>query len=409
MWKRFQRMLRCPQCAGDLRLSVFAEHDVPLGPNHVSIARECGLFDADFSIYVDAGLLACDMCEVCYPIVSGLPVLLPYATKLHDEFARRFRSELSGLKREFSFARREPAAGERFVQSSFSTEWLAYDFDGVIWEMDYHDHERRFLIELGDYRPQRRCSTFLEVGCGIGITTQLAQQNFHGDAVGIDLSLAALRATARHRTNPFLHFVQGSVFYMPFSPESFDTIYSPGVLHHTHSTARAFASLATFCQPGGSAYLWVYGPRSKDDTPLRRGLFILERAVRRLLRGRAEGAVAKVLLACIAPGYMAFNWSRRLRDRTIQPYNFRRALHAARDRFTPEFAHRHNDAEVREWFEAAGFIDVEVVDWRAMPSADHDDYRRNTGVRGRKPRPPDSRAPAFMARVATAGAASEQG
>jgi hypothetical protein len=81
---------------------------------------------------------------------------------------------------------------------------------------------------------------------------------------------------------------------------------------------------------------------------------------------------------------MAFNRLRRFSDASIQPYNFQRALHAARDRFTPEYAHRHDSGEVMTWFRAAGFEHVEAVDWREMPSADHDDYRRNTGVRGRK-------------------------
>jgi ubiquinone/menaquinone biosynthesis C-methylase UbiE/uncharacterized protein YbaR (Trm112 family) len=384
MWKRFQRILRCPQCAGSLRLHPFSQHDVPLAGDHVARARDCGLLDADFSTYVEAGVLACDRCEVCYPIFNGLPVLLRYTTKLHDEFERRFHDELRRLQRECRFAHREPAPGERFVQDSFSIEWLAYDFDGVIWEMDYEDHERRFLLELGHFRPHRPGTTFLEVGCGIGITTELAQKNFGADAVGIDLSLAALRATTRNRANPFLHFVQASVFFMPFSAGSFDTIYSRGVLHHTYSTAEAFASMAVFCRRGGATYLWVYGPRSTNDNVLRRGMFVAERIGRKLLRDRADGLLAKLLLPPIAAIYMGFNWSRRLRDRTIQPYNFRRAIHAARDRFTPEFAHRHDHAELRDWFQAAGFVDIEVVDWRVMPSADHDDYRRNTGVRGRK-------------------------
>jgi SAM-dependent methyltransferase/uncharacterized protein YbaR (Trm112 family) len=384
MWKRFQHMLCCPQCSGPLELTILAEHHVELERDHAALASELGMLDADFARYVDDGLLSCAACAVCYPIIHGLPVLLPYTTSLHDEFRRRFAEELQRMHRDIRFANREPVPGERFVLSSFSTEWLAYDYDGVIWEMGYEDHERRFLLELGHLRPERKGATFLELGCGIGLTTHLAQRNFEVDAVGVDLSLASLRATMRHRTNPFLHFVQASVFYMPFAKESFDTIYSRGVLHHTYSTARAFLSLASYCRAAGSTYLWVYGPRSIQDNLLRRTLFAAERFVRRLLRGHDSGLLANLLLPPLAVAYMVFNWSRRLGDRTIQPYNFRRALHAARDRFTPEFAHRHDHNEVAEWFRAAEFEDIEVVDWRVMPSADHDDYRRNTGVRGRK-------------------------
>ena len=193
-----------------------------------------------------------------------------------------------------------------------------------------------------------------------------------------------MRAAQHYRGNPFLHFVQGSVFYLPFAEGSFDTIYSRGVLHHTYSTQKAFASLTRYAKPGGATYLWVYGPKSINDNLLRRGLHTVEKAVRKLLSGRDSGPLANVILCPLAAAYVVFNHGRRLTDPTIRAYNFQRALHAARDRFTPEFAHRHSSDEVLGWFREAGYVQLEVVDWRAMPTADHDDYRRNTGVRGRK-------------------------
>lgn len=386
MWKRFAKVLRCPLCAESLRLYVFEERRVVLDPAYRAQAQARGIEDNDFDAYVEAGLLSCAHCDVSFPVFMGLPVLLPYETRLHDEFRRELKPALSALGREVRFPHQEPVAGERFVLSSFSTEWLNYEFDGVIWEMDYADHERRFLTEMGLFRPEPGAGSFLEVGCGIGLTTEMAQRNFGVEAVGVDLSLASLRASRRFESNPFLHFVQASVFQLPFAPASFASVYSRGVLHHTYSTAEAFASLARYCSAGGTTYLWVYGPKSIDDNFMRRFLYVGERGVRWWLRGRADGPTAKVVLYPWACAYLVFNRLRRASDPTIQPYNFRRALHAARDRFTPEFAHRHDAPEVTAWFRRAGFQDIEVVDWRSMPSADHDDYRRNTGIRGRKAR-----------------------
>jgi hypothetical protein len=78
-----------------------------------------------------------------------------------------------------------------------------------------------------------------------------------------------------------------------------------------------------------------------------------------------------------------FNGARRALNPSIQPLNLSRGVHAARDRFTPKFAHRHPVDEVAGWFRRAGFDSPEVLDWRVMPTADHDDYRRNVGVRAR--------------------------
>jgi hypothetical protein len=160
-------------------------------------------------------------------------------------------------------------------------------------------------------------------------------------------------------------------------------VYSRGVLHHTYSTREAFRALAVFCRPGGSLYVWVYGRKSIEDNAFRRAVYAAEVAMRWALN-RGPAKAGPLALAPWAVAYLLFNRVRHWRNPRIQPYNFRRALHAARDRFSPEFAHRQDAGEVSAWFREAGFGDIEVVDWRAMPSADHDDYRRNTGVRGRQ-------------------------
>ena len=67
---------------------------------------------------------------------------------------------------------------------SFSKEWLDYQYDGVVWEMSYEDHEKRFLREMSVPFMERDSLTFLEVGCGLGITTYLAQKDYRADAVG---------------------------------------------------------------------------------------------------------------------------------------------------------------------------------------------------------------------------------
>ncbi|HEY9446499.1 MAG TPA: methyltransferase domain-containing protein, partial [Burkholderiales bacterium] len=334
--------------------------------------------------WVEAGLLTCSACRTWFPVIRGVPVLLPYTTPAHQEFSREHMSRIATLAMGCSPANGTAVRGERLVMQSFSAEWLDYDFDGVIWEMDYADHEQRFLKELGGCNPQKvESGRFLEVGCGLGITTAMAQKNYGGEAVGVDLSLAAWRAAATHRDNPALHFVQASVFALPFEAATFDTIYTRGVLHHTYSTYQAYRALAPLCRPGGLLYVWVYGPKSINDNLFRRAVYGSE-VVMRFVSNRCPAWLSTASLAPFALSYLIFNRLRRRRDPRIQPYNYVRALHAARDRYTPEFAHRHDADEVCRWFREAGYTELEVVDWRDMPSADHDDYRRNTGVRGRR-------------------------
>jgi SAM-dependent methyltransferase/uncharacterized protein YbaR (Trm112 family) len=382
MWMRFAEMLRCPLCKGALTLAAFETNAVAISPELQSLARERGVFDDRFDQYIESGLLLCEPCKAMFPIMDGLPVLLCYSTPIHSHFVQRHAGGALEQYGAYFFPEAEPASGERAVMNSFSKEWLEYDYDGVIWEMSYTDHELRFIKEMGPELANPAARTFLEVGCGLGITTYLAHKNSGADAVGLDLSLAVWKASRHYRANPFLHFVEASVFSMPFARGSFDLIYSRGVLHHTVSTKNAFESAAPLCRQGGTLYLWVYGMGSIRETVFRRVVYGLERAVRPALSASPDSLPARTFLTAMGGGYVIFNGMRRAFNPAIQPLTLSRGVHAARDRFTPKYAHRHEVSEVVEWFERAGFDPVEVVDWKTMPAADHDDFRRNVGVRG---------------------------
>jgi hypothetical protein len=57
-------------------------------------------------------------------------------------------------------------------------------------------------------------------------------------------------------------------------------------------------------------------------------------------------------------------------------------LHAARDRFTPRYVHRHSEEEVRGWFHSAGYINANSVTQREFPKLFPVDFMWNTGVAG---------------------------
>src|SRR5437899_55166 len=75
--------------------------------------------------------------------------------------------------------------------------------------------------------------------------------------VGIDLSLAC-EVAAKNLSERQANFFQADVFKLPFAPESFDYIYSIGVLHHTPDCEQAFKSLPQLLKPGGRIAIWLY-------------------------------------------------------------------------------------------------------------------------------------------------------
>jgi hypothetical protein len=116
-----------------------------------------------------------------------------------------------------------------------------------------------------------------------------------------------------------------------------------------------------------------------------------EMALRPILSRAPGGVLGTALLTPIALGSIGINRLRRRWNGSLPPFTFDDALHSARDHFTPRFAHRQQASEVVEWFREAGFESIEVVDWRDIPSTDHDDHR-NTGVRADRPLARSSRA-----------------
>ena len=96
----------------------------------------------------------------------------------------------------------------------------------------------------------------LDVGCGMGRFAEVATR-WGAHVVGVDLSLAA-EVAARNLADRSATFFQADVFNLPFAPESFDYIYSIGVLHHTPDCERAFKVLPALLKPGGKIAIWLY-------------------------------------------------------------------------------------------------------------------------------------------------------
>jgi len=385
MWKRFVQQLRCPVSGEVLTLIPFRETDALISDPIAASAETAGYCASqrDFCRRVDAGVLLAPSAGLLYPITRGVPLMLPYETAMHPRFAREYRAELAKLGPRYRFPSCCPRPGEHAILRSFNRASTVTKHNGATVDVQ-EDYDRRLAAELGlRATPEPPC-TLLEVGCGDGLTTAKARRYLKAEAVGVDLSYAVIAAAQRFRNNPLLHFVQASAFHLPFEPPAFDVIYSRGALHHTYSTRDALLAVAKQCRPGGRFYLWVYGPGSINGSPLQRIAYMAESALRPIL-SRAPGVIGTALLAPIALGHVGMSRLRRRMNGNGPPFTFNRALDSARDRFTPRYAHRQHASQVVEWFREAGFESIEVVDWKDIPDADQDDFRRNTGVRGDRP------------------------
>jgi SAM-dependent methyltransferase len=103
----------------------------------------------------------------------------------------------------------------------------------------------------------------LEAGCGMA-TDGLQFARAGAAYTGCDLSQDALALARRRFDREQLsgRFVHGSVTELPFVDESFDLVYSHGVIHHVPDTERAVREFRRVLRPGGVALVMLYHRRS---------------------------------------------------------------------------------------------------------------------------------------------------
>jgi len=116
-----------------------------------------------------------------------------------------------------------------------------------------------FIFEYAEFA-RWKGKRILEVGCGTG-TDLLQFLRAGADARGIDMSSRSV-ALARKRLS-LSGFNDGRVLLgdaenLPFPSNSFDLVYSWGVLHHTPDTAKAIAEVHRVMRPGGEIRIMLY-------------------------------------------------------------------------------------------------------------------------------------------------------
>lgn len=221
--------LRCPECLATLTLESRVRSDE----------------------HVMEGLLQCRVCQRSYPILRGVPRLLP----------DRLRSSVPAQEFDDVQAR---------TQRSFGYQWTRF---GELRD----EFEQQFLWFI--FPPITReffsGKRGIDAGCGFGRHLYWAAR-WGAEVIGVDLSVAVDRAFANTAHLPTAHVVQGDIYQLPVARGVFDFVYSLGVLHHLPDTGRGVASVARCVRPGGTVITWLYaGGRGKwfaHVEPLRRAL-----------------------------------------------------------------------------------------------------------------------------------------
>jgi SAM-dependent methyltransferase len=151
--------------------------------------------------------------------------------------------------------------------------------------VEEHRYDKEWHIPIAAAFSQSKNLNVLEVGCGLG--TDGAQFAKAGAIyTGIDLTDAAVDL-ARRRFELFQlagTFRVADAERLDFPDNTFDIVYSHGVLHHTPDTAAAVREIHRVLRPGGKAVVMLY---HRDSYNYRVNISMLRRTGVQVLRWNA--------------------------------------------------------------------------------------------------------------------------
>jgi ubiquinone/menaquinone biosynthesis C-methylase UbiE len=151
--------------------------------------------------------------------------------------------------------------------------------------IEAHRYTKEWHIPLAADFAGARGLRVLEIGCGLGTDgAQFAEAG--ADYTGVDLTDAAV-VLARKRFELFGlagKFQTADAEELDFGDDSFDLVYSHGVLHHTPETAKAIKEIHRVLRPGGRAVVMLY---HRDSYNYRVNISLLRRAGAQLLKWEA--------------------------------------------------------------------------------------------------------------------------
>src|SRR5438034_2544669 len=256
----------------------------------------------------------------------------------------------------------------RFVDAhnyadSFGYQWQRYSRTQLD-SAHRHVSETNFRNRTGFSPEELQGKLVLDVGCGMGRYAEVATR-WGAHVVGVDLSVAA-EVAARNLADRSATFFQADVFNLPFAPESFDYIYSIGVLHHTPDCEPAFKVLPALLKPGGKIAIWLYSGYNRWYRMSDLYRSVTRRMPPRFLHKLCYGviplygmhqALKKIpLVGKLASGALAYTI-----PMPFNPDPKWRVLDTF-DWYSPWYQSKHTYEEVFRWFESCGLVDLRVIE-----------------------------------------------
>jgi SAM-dependent methyltransferase/uncharacterized protein YbaR (Trm112 family) len=292
----------------------------------------------------DQDSMDCAACQISYPIINGIPRLLEPSLRE----ALLGKGSVSGTD-----------AKQVETALSFGFEWHRFP------EM-YDEWAKQFLSYMQPHTAEFfRGKKILDAGCGNGRFAYYATK-YGAEVWALDLGPAVEVAQRNTETvGGTVQAVQADLYNPPFALESFDFIYSIGVLHHLPHPEAAFRNLLRFLKPGGEIQIYLYW--KPERRPIKSLLLAGVSAFRQFTTRLPHSAVYALAYPSAVAAFLFFVWPYRILKRTSQfaslaeelpmkqyaSFPFRVCVNDQLDRFSAPIENRYTRSDVQNWLARA--------------------------------------------------------
>lgn len=211
----------------------------------------------------------------------------------------------------------------------------------------------------------------LDVGCGAGRFAEVALQA-GAKVVALDYSTAVDACYSNLKQHSNLHVIQGDIYALPFLKNSFDYVYSLGVLQHTPDVRRSFFSLPPMLSQGGHLCIDFYEKSWKSSLLPKYWLRPITKRIPKLkLFSILEKLVPTMLPVSVALGNIPIVG--KIIKRIIPVANYVGSLPLDKnqqlewslldtfDWLSPEFDNPQTSETVFSWLKEANMSNIEVL------------------------------------------------
>lgn len=231
---------------------------------------------------------------------------------------------------------------------SFGLQWNKY-------EVAHDDEDRKtFVAKTGMPLENLGGLRVLDAGCGGGRYCKVVGEA-GATVFGADHSSAVAKAQklCDHLEN--VNFVQADLKNLPFEHASFDFVFSIGVMHHDADTRKVFDAVARMVKPGGRYSVWLYRRNQWWQEWLNSSIRS------RTTKWKPERLEPWCKFGATLGGIPVVRQTLNKIVNFSNHPNYENRVCDTFDWFAPQYQYHHTEQELLDWFEQAGFEQLEIL------------------------------------------------